>query len=167
MKSTLRIFLGLFMLGFGVMACKQNAMQSSAEEPLIREARAKSNEAIASHDAKAMAAFWTSDFHIITSRNSEMSGKNTNRERMESEFSGKPDVLYVRTPQTIQVFEAWSMASESGTWTGSWTENAQKIELTGTYMAKWHKVDGAWLIRAEVFVPLTCSGGAYCDKSPI
>ena len=96
-----------------------------------------------------------------------MSGKNTNRERMESEFSSKSDVLYVRTPQTVQVFEAWGMASESGTWTGSWTENGQKIELTGTYMAKWHKLDGSWLIRAEVFVPLTCSGGAYCDKSPI
>lgn len=150
-----------------ILGCKQSDMQTSTEETLIREARTKSNEAIAAHDAKAMASFWTSDFHIITSRNSEMSGKNTNRERMESEFSSKPDVLYVRTPQTVQVFEAWGMASENGTWVGSWTENGQKIELTGTYMAKWHKLDGSWLIRAEVFVPLTCSGGAYCDKSPI
>ncbi len=154
-------------LGIVLPGCKQSAMQSSPEETLIREARTKSNEAIAAHDAKAMSAFWTSDFHIITSRNSEMSGKNTNRERMESEFGSKPDVLYVRTPQSVQVFDAWNMASESGTWTGSWTENGEKVELTGTYLAKWHKVDGAWLIRAEVFVPLTCSGGAYCDKSPI
>lgn len=166
MKLNLPITITLI-LGIMLPGCKQSEMQSSPEETLIREARIKSNEAIAAHDAKAMSAFWTSDFHIITSRNSEMSGKNTNRERMESEFSSKPDVLYVRTPQTIQVFDAWKMASESGTWAGSWTENGQKIELTGTYMAKWHKLDGAWLIRAEVFVPLTCTGGAYCDKSPI
>jgi hypothetical protein len=105
MKLNLPITITLI-LGIMLPGCKQSDMQSSPEETLIREARIKSNEAIAAHDAKAMSAFWTSDFHIITSRNSEMSGKNTNRERMESEFSSKSDVLYVRTPQTIQVFDA-------------------------------------------------------------
>ena len=37
---------------------------------------------------------------------------------------------------------------------------------TGTYLAQWRKVDGAWLIQAELFVPTHCRGSAYCAKRP-
>ena len=77
------------------------------------------------------------------------------------------DVIYVRTPDVIRVFPEWKMASETGTWVGRWSQDKDKIELSGTYFAKWHKVKGAWLIRAEIFVPLRCTGGKYCDQGPI
>jgi len=150
-----------------LFSCSTKTMESNPEEALIRAARNASNEAIAKKDVGAMSSLWTSDYHIITSRNSEMSGRVANRERFAAEFANKPDVLYVRTPETIQVFSQWNMAAETGKWVGHWTEKGQLIELTGTYFAKWHKVDDRWQIRAEVFVPLTCSGGPYCDDSPI
>jgi hypothetical protein len=69
----------------------------------------------------------------------------------------------VRTPERIEVFDAWGMASEAGTWEGRWTEPDGVVTIVGTYFAKWHRSeDGRWRIRAEVFVPTRCSGSAYC-----
>jgi ketosteroid isomerase-like protein len=144
-----------------------SSMEKNPEEDLIRAARAISNRAIEKKDVDSLASIWASDYHVITSRNSEVSGRVANRERFANEFNSKPDVLYVRTPDVFQVFSQWNMASETGHWVGHWTENGKLIELTGTYLAKWHKVKGSWQIRAEIFVPLTCSGGEYCDRSPL
>lgn len=108
----------------------------------------------------------TEDYHVITSRNAESSTAKAMAERLFADMQVKPDLIYVRTPSAVDVYEKWKMAGESGTWVGSWTENNQKIQLSGTYYAKWHKVDEQWLIRAEIFTPLTCSGGAYCDSPP-
>jgi hypothetical protein len=40
------------------------------------------------------------------------------------------------------------------------------LEIGGTYQAQWRKVDGQWLIQAELFVPTRCKGGAYCRRRP-
>jgi hypothetical protein len=58
------------------------------------------------------------------------------------------------------------MAAEHGRWTGSWTDPDGTIRLTGSYYAKWRKLDGQWLIESEIFVPETCTGGAYCTRVP-
>ena len=135
-------------------------------EKTIRETRDASNRAIAAHDTASTVRTLTVDYHVITSRNAESNTAKAMVERLGADMQAKPDLIYVRTPFAIEVFEAWKMASESGTWTGSWTENGEKVRLTGTYYAKWHKVADQWQIRAEVFTPLTCNGGAYCDKAP-
>ena len=36
----------------------------------------------------------------------------------------------------------------------------------GTYMAQWRKVNGVWLVQAEVFVPTRCTGSKYCAAHP-
>ena len=41
-----------------------------------------------------------------------------------------------------------------------------KIQLTGRYFAKWRKVNDAWLIESETYVPESCTGGAYCERVP-
>jgi ketosteroid isomerase-like protein len=138
----------------------------SEAELKIRMSRQKSNEAIANHDTAALARSWTTDYHIITSRNNEASGRKANADRFAAEFLSKPDVIYVRTPHSIKVFEQWGMASENGTWIGHWTEDGRPGELSGTYFAKWHRIEGQWLIRAEIFVPLKCEG-EFCKNSPI
>jgi hypothetical protein len=30
----------------------------------------------------------------------------------------------------------------------------------------WRKIDGQWLIQAELYVPTHCSGSKYCDRRP-
>lgn len=115
-----------------------------------------------------MAQTLTEDYNVVTSRNSVSSTRKVMLDRLAADMAAKPNLIYQRTPDKIQVFEAWQMASETGNWTGSWTEsNGDKIQLSGTYYAKWHRVDNRWLIRAEIFTPLTCTGGAYCDSSPL
>ena len=37
-------------------------------------------------------------------------------------------------------------------------------ELRGSYQALWRRVDGRWLLDAQVFIPLSCKGSSYCDQ---
>jgi hypothetical protein len=72
----------------------------------------------------------------------------------------------VRTPSTIDVFSEWAVASERGEWAGRWAEPDGKVEITGTYLAQWRKVDGRWLIQSELYVPTKCKGSKYCGQRP-
>lgn len=151
-----------------LFACseQQPPESMSPDETSIRDVRMKSNQAIADHDTLAVATAWTEDFLVISSTNSLAVGREENRKLFVSIFSARPDVIYIRTPEKIDAMEEWGMAAEEGTWEGRWTEGADKIEIDGTYYAKWHKIDGEWLIRAEVFTPIHCKGGSYCNNQP-
>jgi ketosteroid isomerase-like protein len=153
-------------LPFLLTQCTQSS-NTGEDEKLIRDARIRSNEAIAKQDTTALAEIWTSDFHIISSRNFEVSGMENNRHNFAKEFASKKELLYVRTANKVEVFANWNMASEQGTWTGQWPEPDGLVKLTGTYLAKWHKVNDRWKIRAEIFVPLTCTGSSFCEKKPL
>ncbi len=150
-----------------LLSLSQCTMTTISDEQSIRQARHDSNQAIAAHQIETVGTFWTDDYHIITSRNAETSGKAANIERFQNEVKAKPDVIYIRTPQTIHVFSQWKMASEEGSWEGRWSEDGSVIQLKGTYFAKWHQVNGSWLIRAEIFVPLSCEGGLFCERGPL
>lgn len=164
MKSTLISCLLLFLL---FTRCTQPVNDVKEDETLIRSVRQKSNDAIARQDTVALAETWTTDYHIISSRNFEISGMENNRHNFAREFATKKELLYVRTTGNLELFTDWNMASESGTWTGQWREPDGLVKFSGTYLAKWHKVGGQWKIRAEIFVPLSCSGSSFCEKKPI
>jgi ketosteroid isomerase-like protein len=149
-----------------VLATSLGAVRQPTAEALIREARARSNAAIAAHDTAAIAREWASDVHIVTSTSAQASGREPNVERMVRQFAGRPDTVYVRQPSAIDVYAPWDVASERGEWTGRWTEPDGRLEISGTYLAQWRRIDGRWLIQAEVFVPTRCVGSAYCERRP-
>ena len=158
-----------FMLGacIGVTTAGRGvAAQVLSDEQLIREARARSNAAIAAHDPAAMARVWMPDLHVVSSTSAQVAGREANQQRMSRQFANRPDTLYVRTPTTIDVFAPWAVASERGQWTGRWTEPDGLMTIGGTYLAQWRKIDGQWLIQAELYVPTTCSGSRYCKERP-
>lgn len=132
----------------------------------IRAARDDSNQAIARHDVPGIAKHWMPNVSIVTSTGAHDDSANTNAGRMIAQFTRRADTIYVRTPTTIDVFPAWSVASERGDWTGRWTEPDGVVQIGGTYLAQWRKVHGVWLIQAEVFVPTRCTGSAYCAAHP-
>lgn len=132
----------------------------------IRAARADSNAAIARHDLAGIARHWVPDVSIVSSAGAQAASARENIERMGAQFTRRPDTIYVRTPTTIDVLTAWHVASERGEWTGRWTEPDGVVDIGGTYLAQWRKVDGVWRIRAEVFVPTRCTGSAYCAAHP-
>lgn len=151
----------------GAVAMTLAAGQPTADDDaLIRAARAQSNAAIAAHDVPGIARHWRPDVHIVTSTGAQGTGRDVNGERMSQQFARRPDTVYVRTPVTVDVFSAWQVASERGEWTGRWTEPDGVVDIRGTYLAKWRKVDGAWQIQTEVFVPTSCRGSKYCAAHP-
>ena len=151
----------LLSMGLSVMLA-----QAPGDEQAIRQARERSNAAIARHDLDGIAAAWMSDVHVVSSTSAQTAGKLANRERMAAQFKNRPDTIYVRKPITIEVYAPWNVASERGEWTGTWTEPDGKLEIGGTYQAQWRKADGRWLIQAELFVPSRCKGSKYCASRP-
>lgn len=149
-----------------IMLVMTGSLHAQSAEQLIRAARARSNAAIAAHDTTAMIAEWTPDYHIVSSRNSEVAGASKNAAFFAQEFGMKKDVVYVRTPGRIEVNASWDMASETGTWEGTWQAADGKVIIGGTYYAKWHRLQGKWRIRAEIFTPLYCRGSSFCDTKP-
>ena len=154
---------------FAVVACAAALRAASlqpADEQLIRDARARSNQAIAAHDLAGIARVWMTDVHVVSSTSAQTAGRAANRQRMAQQFAIRPDTVYVRRPTVIDVYASWAVASERGEWTGRWTEPDGALEIGGTYLAQWRKVDGQWLIQAEVFVPTQCAGASYCRQHP-
>ena len=131
--------------------------QAASDQALIRQARAASNQAIARHDVPGVLAFLADEFQVSASNGSFM-----RRKEMGDAFTGRfaefRDAVYVRTPETVEVNPAGTVAAETGTWTGSWTTPGGPFRTGGRYAASWRKVDGKWLIHSELFVPLFCAG---------
>jgi len=143
------------------------AAQPSADEQMIREARARSNAAIAAHDPVAIAREWMADVHVVSSTSAQVAGRQANQDRMAAQFKNRPDTIYIRQPVTIDVYSPWTVASERGEWTGRWTEPDGPLDIGGTYLVQWRKVEGRWLIQAELYVPTRCRGSRrYCSQRP-
>jgi ketosteroid isomerase-like protein len=159
-------FLLVKIILFTALSCHYGKESNSADEEQIRQARKSSNHAIEVRDTNLIAQFWTNDYHLISSRNAEVSGLENNRHLFAKELFTKKDVLYIRNTKSISINPQWKMAGESGTWTGQWREPDGLLEINGNYFAKWHKVNGTWKIRAEIFVPLKCSGSKTCAVMP-
>lgn len=154
------------LLALGLFLTSDVAAQGVDPVEEIRAARARSNAAIARHDTAAIAREWMPDVHVVSSTSAQAAGADANASRMAETFARRPDTKWVRTAEDVDVFDAWDVASERGTWVGTWTEPDGAVRISGTYQAQWRRVGGAWRIQAEVFVPLRCSGSAYCARRP-
>ena len=140
--------------------------QNSADERAIREARVRSNAAIAAHDLPAIAREWMDDVHVVSSTSAQTAGRDANQRRFAVQFTNRPDTVYVRTPQAIEVYAPWDVAAERGEWAGRWTEPDGALTIGGTYLAQWRKIGGRWLIQGELYVPTDCHGSKYCSQRP-
>ncbi len=140
--------------------------QSAEDERQIRARRASSNAAIARHDVAGVGTILADNVIVVTSNSVHRESRIANEQSFAEQFTTRPDVLYVRTPAEVRVFAPWQMASEYGTWTGSWTDPDGKIRLTGRYFAKWRKVGSEWFVESETYVPESCTGGVYCTRVP-
>lgn len=128
----------------------QGLAQAVAE---VREARLAQNAAIAAHLPDSVATFWTNDVVIVSSRGGVMRGKAAYRQA----FAGDSAMIYLRTPSHLEAASPWPLVWEEGTWVGQRGATAPPV-IGGRYAAQWHRINGRWLIRSEVFVALTCSG---------
>ncbi len=137
-------------------------VSQSSDEALIRSARARYNQAIAAHDTAAIARHLLPEIVQVTSTNARSTSRDSALARIADLFASRPDVIYVRTAEQVEVNASWGQASEIGRWTGRWTQADGVTNVGGRYFAKWRKVDGRWMLLSEVFVQLSCSGTNYC-----
>ncbi|MEE9374095.1 MAG: nuclear transport factor 2 family protein [Saprospiraceae bacterium] len=139
----------------------------SSDQQLIIDARQLNNDAIARHDAVSVASIYTDNFFILTSTNGIFTGKTEVENIYKSVFNSRDAVVFVRTPLKVIENLDWNMASEYGKWVGTWKVDGLDIEVGGDYYAKWHKIEGLWKLRCEVYTQFECIGDIVCTKKPI
>ncbi len=132
----------------------------------IEAQRQRFNQAIAERDLAEIEAVLLPDYHIVTSRNGQWTGREASVENWGSVFAGDPNEAYVRTPRDIQVFERWGTAEELGDWEGTRIVRGESVIVSGRYAARWVRREGRWLLLAEVFTALDCRGPESACAAP-
>lgn len=146
------------------VAMRPSSEPSAADEiETIRQARLAQNQAIREQDLDAIAAVLEPDVHVTSGIGIHVVGRDNYRDAYEQDFEALENVSYVRIPQEIELSSvetglAERIASESGTWTGSFVTPRGPAQMRGVYSAMWRKKGGRWRINSEIFVSLTCSG---------
>lgn len=141
-----------------LLMCCTSAALGEGEEDAIRSLRLQSNDAIARHDAEAVGSFIADDFVITISSGAIERSRDEHVSSFAAHFAEFPDVVYIRTPATINISTALPLAIEHGTWVGSRTTRNGKLENGGEYTAAWRKTGDTWMIYSELFVALYCRG---------
>jgi ketosteroid isomerase-like protein len=149
--------------GLLVVAPKTHA--APADVAAIRQARAAMNKAFDAHDIRSLAAFMTETV-TIAGPAWRLAGPQQVADAHRAFWADRPDVTWHYTVTDVRVFDAWRWSSERGAWVQRWTATDGPTELRGTYQAFWKKVDGAWRLDAHLFVTTSCTGGAFCQRTP-
>lgn len=147
----------------GCAALRQAPPTAESEIETIREARLAQNRAIRAQDLRAIAEVMEPDVVATSGIGIHVIGRDAYMDAYESDFRALEDVVYTRNPEAIELSTvdtglAQRIASESGTWTGSFVTPRGPAQMRGVYSAMWRKRDGRWRINSELFVSLSCSG---------
>lgn len=134
------------------------------DEATIRAVRAASNVAISARDLAALRRTVHDDVSVTASSGTVYDGADTMLERFGAAFADPEFITYVRTPDDVTIAADGDFAAERGHWVGSWRKPDGEMRVTGSYMAQWHRREGRWRIRSELFVALSCEGSAECGN---
>lgn len=130
----------------------------------VRARRAAFNAAIVEKDLPAMAATMHEHIILLTGTASEVfTGRAAQLALWQEDFETPGRAVYVRTTNCVRVSEAFPVALENGHWRGV-REGSTEDFAAGAYAAKWRRVDGSWLLEAEIFSTEDC-GGDFCPVS--
>jgi ketosteroid isomerase-like protein len=132
-----------------------------SDEAAIRAARAHSNRAIAERKIEDFARTLSADFVMVRGSGAFVATKQAYVDLFRDDFANPKSISYTRTPDRIEVSSAAPLAAEHGRWVG--LNPDRSVAYRGTYLAMWRRTDaGAWEIRSELFVVLSCGVGDAC-----
>ena len=151
MRVLISIIAMTIVIGSSVIA------QVASDEEQIRMARARYNDAIADHNVPGIVSFHDDEYQVTTSLGQLEQGRDDTA-AWEQLIASRANVLYVRTPEIIEVSKDYPLAAETGTWLGTWSSADGPVRTGGRYAAMWRKADGKWKVRSELFVALYCEG---------
>jgi len=130
-------------------------MRDEVHQHEIRLLRKQYNAAIKKRDVDAICAFYTQDYHVITSRGVQSNGIDEQRERWRAAFAADPVMIYRRKTRELRLSSPLAEAEEVGNWSGKYSLDQKIVLVAGVYAASWQKQEnGAWLIQTEVFTTL-------------
>jgi ketosteroid isomerase-like protein len=159
----LTILLMLIMLPAPAAAAGCESVGDAAEIDAVHAQRAAFNAAIAAEDLETIAAVLHENVLLVTGTASEVfSGPAAQLTLWREDFAASERAVYVRTPDCVRVSAVVPVALESGRWRGEWEGDPGRF-AAGAYAAKWRRVDGGWLLEAELFATEAC-GGDFCPK---
>ena len=142
-------------------ANNRNADQRESETAAIRSARTAQNRAIAAGDTAEAARYWTDDVEIRRGLGPLVVGRAAYQRLIVPDSAARlagTDLIYERTPSSVEVSTRWPLAYESGNWVGHLGSANGPVVIRGRYGAQWVKQETRWLIRGEVYVALSCAG---------
>ena len=124
----------------------------------IRALRGRSNAGLAAGNIADVVVAFDEDVRLITG-----GVLFDGREAVTAAYSERlgPDgdlVTALRTPGRIFVDRAGSNASEPGRWRWVVRTTQGEAAFAGDYLASWTKIDGAWLMTAELYAQTDCTG---------
>jgi ketosteroid isomerase-like protein len=139
------------------------------DETIIGDSRAASNEALAAHNGAAFAQVLKDDAIVTAASGKVTQGRKAIQEGIEARWKAQPDLVFVRTPTSIEISRSDPAASEHGTWTGHATTAAGPADWRGDYQAVWRKTITSaglpsWTIASELFVALDCTGAGCAAR---
>jgi ketosteroid isomerase-like protein len=124
----------------------------TGEAAAIRAARMSQNAAIRASDIDRVAFFWTEEIVVLAGLGARVHGVDA----LKRAFAADGRILYERLPSDIQLSAGWSLAWETGTWTGKDRSANDATLVTGRYSAQWVKTESGWKIHSELFVADRC-----------
>jgi ketosteroid isomerase-like protein len=124
----------------------------------IRILRSKSNEAIERHDVPGILSFLDDEFHATGGAGGMIDGVEAMGAAFAQEFESYDEIVYVRTPESVEVSVSGRAAAEAGRWVGTGVAEDRPFRGGGYYSAYWRKRGSSWVIRSELFVTLYCEG---------
>ena len=132
------------------------ACSNQPQADAIRAQRATFNDAIAEKNVEAIASVLADEVVLITGTNSDQFlGRVEQLELWRRDFESADRLVYVRTPECIELSGRFSIALERGHWRGERGDGADFA--AGRYTAKWRHDGSAWQLEAEIFMTDRCS----------
>lgn len=155
------------MIAFAYLAASALAAtpvpSAPSAEQQIRAQRQAFNAALARGDLPAIATFLADNVQIVTGNSSLVfSGRAAQIGMWWEDFQAADRPSYVRTPDRIELSPTGPMAMETGHWRGVNVTSASDW-ASGSYSAKWRRIDDRWLIESEIYMTTAC-GGSRCPK---
>lgn len=122
-------------------------------ELAIRVRRAAFNRALAEADLGAIEPLLTRDCVLVAGTDSAvLAGRKAQLLAWKREFAAADRTVYTRVPERIEASAVAPIALEHGHWQGA--SIAGTVLASGSYVAKWRKTAGDWVIEAEIYLTL-------------
>lgn len=132
----------------------------------IAAQRAAFNTAIAEGDIAGVEAVLAPDVILRAGTSSTLyAGLDEQVAIWAEDFAAGADrLIYVRTPDCIEVSPLVGFAFEHGHWRGAPAGGGSDEFVAGRYTAKWALQDGTWRLDAELFLTTDCAGTLCPDR---